>query len=576
MSLRIEDYALIGDCQTAALVGKDGAIDWLCLPRFDSDACFAALLGTPENGRWRIAPACPVTRTRRKYLGNTLVLETEFDTDAGTVAVIDFMPVRGTAPDVVRIVVGRRGTVPVRMELSLRFDYGSVVPWVQKADGGILAIAGPAAVRLHTRVPTHGENFTTAVEFRVAEGERVPFVLDWHRSYEADPQAIDAEAALKATITWWEEWSARCGYEGHRKDLVLRSLITLKALTYAPSGGIVAAPTTSLPEHLGGVRNWDYRYCWLRDATLTLLALINCGYTDEARAWREWLLRAVAGDPSKLQIMYGVGGERRLDEYEVPWLAGYEGSKPIRVGNAAHSQFQLDVYGEVSDALHHARKAGLKAAPAGWALEKALIAFVENAWDSPDEGIWEVRGPRRHFTHSKVMAWVALDRAIKSAERFGLDAPLDRWRGLRQTIHDRVCRDGFDATRGTFVRSFRSDQLDASLLMIPLVGFLPPYDPRVKGTVAAIEVHLVRDGFVLRYDTANADDGLPPGEGAFLPCSFWLADNYALAGAWDKAAGCSTGWPVCATTSGYCPRSTTRRPGGSWGTSRKRFLTSGW
>ncbi|MBX9582354.1 MAG: glycoside hydrolase family 15 protein [Gemmataceae bacterium] len=535
MPLRIEDYALIGDCQTAALVGKDGSIDWLCLPRFDSDAVFAALLGGPENGRWQIAPAVPVRAVRRRYLGDTLVLETVFETDGGAVAVTDFMPVRETVPVVVRIVEGRRGTVPVRMELVIRFDYGAVVPWVQKADGGIAAVAGPDAVRLRTPAPTHGEDLTTVAEFTVAGGERVPFVLTWHRSYDPTPEAIDPEAALRDTLSWWQEWSARCPYDGTRRDLVVRSMITLKALTYMPSGGIVAAPTTSLPEHVGGVRNWDYRYCWLRDATLTLLALLNCGYTDEAGAWQEWLLRAVAGDPSRLQIMYGVGGERRLDEYEVGWLPGYEGSRPVRVGNAAHAQFQLDVYGEVADALHHARLAGLKPAPAGWALEKALIRFVEDAWDEPDEGIWEVRGPRRHFTHSKVMAWVALDRAVKSAERFGLDAPLDRWRPLRQAIHDRVCREGFDPGLNSFVQSFGSNLLDASLLLIPLVGFLPPDDPRVRGTVAAVERHLVRDGFVLRYDTAKTDDGLPPGEGAFLPCTFWLADNYALIGEREKA-----------------------------------------
>jgi GH15 family glucan-1,4-alpha-glucosidase len=537
MSSRIEDYALIGDCQTAALVGKDGSIDWLCLPRFDSEACFAALLGTPKNGRWQIAPSAPVRNVSRRYVGDTLVLETVFETDSGAVAVTDFMPVRETVPDVVRIVEGRRGQVPVKMELVIRFDYGSVVPWVQKADGGIEAIAGPDALRVLTPVGLHGENLTTVAEFTVAEGQRIPFTLTWSQSYKAKPGKIDPEAALRDTRAWWEEWSARCRFDGPYRELVLRSLITLKAMTYMPSGGIVAAATTSLPEQLGGVRNWDYRYCWLRDATFSLLALLNCGYTDEARAWREWLLRAVAGDPSKLQIMYGVGGERRLDEYEVPWLAGYEGSKPVRVGNAAHAQFQLDVYGEVADALHLARTSGLKSAPVGWNLEKALLRFVEQAWDDPDEGIWEVRGPRRHFTHSKVMAWVAVARAIKSAEKFGLAAPLDRWRKLRKTIHDRVCADGFDPGMNSFVQSFDSKLLDASLLMIPLVGFLPSSDSRVKGTVAAIEKHLLRDGFVLRYDTSQTNDGLPAGEGAFLPCTFWLADNYALAGQRDKARG---------------------------------------
>jgi GH15 family glucan-1,4-alpha-glucosidase len=535
MALKIEDYALIGDCQTAALVGKDGSIDWLCLPRFDSGACFAALLGTAENGRWRIAPACPVAQSRRTYAGDTLVLETEFATDAGKVAIIDFMPVRKMVPDVVRIVEGRAGRVPMRMDLALRFDYGSIVPWVQREDGGVSAVAGPDAVHLRTPVPTRGEGLTTVAEFAVAAGQRIPLVLTWHRSYDTPPEPIDAEAALRETRSWWEEWSGRCHLECHRKDLVVRSLITLKALTYAPSGGIAAAPTTSLPEHLGGVRNWDYRYCWLRDATLTLLALVNAGYTDEAKAWREWLLRAVAGDPRRAQIMYGLGGERRLDEYEVPWLAGYEGSKPVRVGNAAHAQFQLDVYGEVADALFHAARSGLKPGAAGWHLERALIRRAAEISDEPDEGIWEVRGPRRHFTHSKVVAWVAIDRAIKSAERFGLEARLAEWRTVRRAIHERVCRDGFDAARGTFVQSFGSDLLDASLLMIPLVGFLPPSDPRVKGTVAAVERELLRDGFVMRYDTSRSDDGLPHGEGAFLPCTFWLADNYALAREAEKA-----------------------------------------
>jgi GH15 family glucan-1,4-alpha-glucosidase len=535
MSQRIEDYALIGDCETAALVGRDGSIDWLCLPRFDSAACFAALLGTPDNGRWQIAPAGPVSSTRRTYVGDTLVLETEFTTQAGTCAVIDFMPIRETTPNLVRIVEGRGGTVPVRAELILRFDYGSIVPWVQKDDHGIRAIAGANAVHLRSPVATHGENLTTVAEFTVAQGQRVPFVLTWHRSFDPDPEVIDPEAALRNTLSWWEEWSGRCTYRGAARALVVRSLVTLKAMTYAPSGGIVAAPTTSLPEHLGGVRNWDYRYCWLRDATLTLLALLNCGYVDEAKAWRDWLLRAVAGDPAELQIMYGVGGERRLDEYEVPWLAGYERSAPVRVGNAAHAQFQLDVYGEMADAMHQARVVGLQPAPAGWALGRTVMGFVERVWDAPDEGIWEVRGPRRHFTHSKVMAWVALDRAIRSAEQYHLDAPLDRWRSVRTAIHDRVCRDGFSTKLNSFVQSFDSERLDAALLMIPVVGFLPPNDPRVRGTVEAIEKHLVRDGFVLRYDTAQSEDGLPPGEGVFLPCSFWLADNYALLGEWDKA-----------------------------------------
>lgn len=535
MAMRIEDYALIGDCRTAALVGRDGSIDWLCLPRFDSPACFAALLGTAANGRWHLAPRRVVRAARRRYVGDTLVLETEFEADDGVVAVIDFMPVGGDAPQVVRVVEGRRGAVSMRGEVVIRFDYGSVVPWVRRADRGVSAVAGPDAIRLLTPAETHGEGLKTVSEFTVRAGERVPFVLAWHRSFEPDPQPADPEAALAHALAWWGEWAGRCTYAGVRRDLVLRSLLTLKALTYLPSGGIVAAATTSLPEFVGGVRNWDYRYCWLRDATLTLLALVDAGYMGEARAWRGWLLRAVAGDPARLRIMYGLGGERRLDEYEVPWLPGYEGSRPVRVGNAASVQFQLDVYGEMSDVAYQARAAGLEPAPEGWSLERKLVRFVEDEWDGPDEGIWEVRGPRRHFTHSKVMAWVALDRAIRSAERFRLDGPLERWRAVRQQIHDRVCREGFHPGLNSFVQSFGSDLLDASLLMIPIVGFLPPTDPRVRGTVRAIERHLLRDGFVQRYDTARGDDGLPPGEGAFLACTFWLADNYALLGEREEA-----------------------------------------
>jgi GH15 family glucan-1,4-alpha-glucosidase len=451
------------------------------------------------------------------------------------VAVIDFMPVRDVAPDVVRIVEGRRGTVRVRSELAIRFDYGSVVPWVQKDDGGITAVAGPNALHLRTPAETHGENMMTVSEFAVNEGDRVPFVLTWHHSYAPDPVPINPEAALGETLSWWEEWSSLCTYRGIEagpRDAVAHHVEgpDLPAQRRHRRGGhhVPARVPRRSPE-LG------LSLCWLRDATFTLLSLVNAGYTDEARAWREWLLRAVAGDPSKLQIMYGLGGERRLDEYEVPWLGGYEGSRPVRVGNAASTQFQLDVYGEVSDALHQARVAGLKAAPAGWALETALLQFVEEVWDQPDEGIWEVRGEKRHFTHSKVMAWVAVDRAIKSAERFGLDGPLDRWRALRQAIHDRVCRDGFDPELNSFVQSFGSKLLDASLLMLPIVGFLPPGDPRVRGTVEAIEKNLLRDGFVLRYDTSKSADGLPPGEGAFLACTFWLADNYALMGECEKA-----------------------------------------
>ncbi|HVK17574.1 MAG TPA: glycoside hydrolase family 15 protein [Fimbriiglobus sp.] len=535
MALRIEDYALIGDCQTAALVGTDGSIDWLCLPRFDSDACFAALLGTPDHGRWQVAPTTPVRCVRRSYRGDTLVLDTEFETDGGAVRVTDFMPIRGKAPDVVRIVEGVRGRVSMRSELVIRFDYGSFVPWVRRAADGIRAVAGPDSLQLHTTAETHGENLKTVSEFAVAAGQRVPFVLTWEHSYEPEPAAIDPEQALRDTLSWWGEWSARCTYDGEWRDLVVRSLITLKALTYMPSGGIVAAATTSLPEKIGGVRNWDYRYCWLRDATLTLLALINAGFVDEAREWGDWLLRAVAGDPSRTKIMYGLAGERRLPEYEVPWLPGYEGSKPVRVGNAAHDQFQLDVYGEVCDVLHHARLAGFRPREVSWNLARSLVGFVVAAWREPDEGIWEVRGPRQHFTHSKVMAWVALDRVIKSAEHFKMEAPLREWRRVRKAIHDRVCQDGYNAELNSFTQAFGSKLLDASLLMIPLVGFLPPDDPRVVGTVAAVEKYLRKDGFVARYDTGQTNDGLPPGEGAFLPCTFWLADCYAQMGRRDEA-----------------------------------------
>ncbi len=535
MTLRIEDYALVGDCHTAALVGKDGSFDWLCLPRFDSGACFASLLGTPANGRWKLAPESEPRAVRRRYLDDTLVLETEFVTDGGTAAVIDFMPIREQVPDLVRIVEGRRGQVAMRMELVIRPDHGSIVPWVRREEDGIRAIAGPDALRLRTAVATRGEDLTTVSDFTVSEGQRIPFTLTWHPSHEPAPAAIDPEKALADTVSWWQEWSSHCNYQGPWRDVVIRSLITLKALTYQPTGGIVAAVTTSLPEKIGGVRNWDYRFCWLRDATLTLLALLEAGYTDEAKAWREWLLRSVAGDPSIIQIMYGLAGERRLTEWEVPWLEGYEKSRPVRIGNAAHGQFQLDVYGEVCDAMHQGRKAGLKAVEADWNLERALVRFVEGAWDTPDEGIWEVRGPRQHFTHSKVMAWVAIDRAIKSAEQFGLEAPLDQWRAIRQTIHDRTCADGFDTKLNSFVQAFGSNLLDASLLMIPHVGFLPATDSRVRGTVAAIEQRLLHDGFVRRYDSSATKDGLPPGEGAFLPCTFWLADNYALMGRHDEA-----------------------------------------
>jgi GH15 family glucan-1,4-alpha-glucosidase len=535
MASRIEDYALIGDCQTAALVARDGSIDWLCFPRFDSGACFAALLGTPEHGRWLLAPKGTVRNIQRHYREGTLVLETDFETDEGAVTVIDCMPPRGREPDVVRMVVGRHGQVLMHMELAIRFDYGSIIPWVRRTPTGIQAVAGPDMLRLHAGVDLRGENFTTVADFTVTQGQRVPFVMSWHPSQEPAPPPLDPEEAIGHTERWWRVWSDRCTYEGPWREAVLRSLITLKALTYAPAGGIVAAPTTSLPEQLGGVRNWDYRYCWVRDATFTLYALMMGGYTEEARAWREWLLRAVAGKPSQLNIMYGLSGERRLTELKLEWLPGYEGASPVRVGNAAYRQFQLDVFGEVMDALHVARKAGLEPNENAWRVERALLDYLEGAWKEPDEGIWEVRGPRRHFTHSKVMAWVAVDRMVKAVERFGLEGPVERWHSLRAAIHEEVCRKGFDHDRNSFVQYYGGKELDASLLIISLVGFLPASEPRVRGTVEAIERHLVTDGFVARYPTTPEVDGLPPGEGAFLACSFWLADNLELLGRHDDA-----------------------------------------
>jgi GH15 family glucan-1,4-alpha-glucosidase len=530
MSSPIEDYAMIGDCHTAALVARDGSIDWLCFPRFDSGACFAALLGSEENGRWLLSPATKIQSIQRRYREDTLVLETDYETEDGAVTVIDCMPPRSKEPDVVRMVVGRRGQVRMRMRLTIRFDYGSIVPWVRRTHKGIRAIAGPDTLVLHTDVNLRGEGLTTVAEFTVSEGERVPFVLLWHPSHERTPSIDDPEGTIVHTERWWQEWSSRCTYEGPWRANVLRSLITLKALTYAPTGGIVAAPTTSLPEQLGGMRNWDYRYCWIRDATFTLYSLVHGGYTEEAHAWRDWLLRAVAGKPSELNIMYGLAGERRLTELEIGWLPGYEGSAPVRTGNAAHQQFQLDVYGEVADALYVARRAGLRPDENAWRVEQALIEFLESAWTKPDEGIWEVRGPRRHFTHSKVMAWVAVDRTVKAIERFGLKGPVERWRKLCSAIHDEVCRRGYNKELNAFVQFYDGKELDASLLMVPLVGFLPPDDPRVLGTIAAIQRDLVRDGFVARYNSKEEVDGLPPGEGVFLPCTFWLADNLALQG----------------------------------------------
>ena len=535
--MRIEDYALLGDTHTAALVGLDGSIDWLCLPRFDSGACFAALLGDARHGRWLLSPLGPVARTRRRYRPNTLVLETDFETEAGAVRLIDFMPPRDATPDVVRIVEGLRGQVRLRMELVVRFDYGSIIPWVRTIDGVLRAVGGPDSLYLHTPIETRGERLTTVADFVVSEGQRVPFVLTWHPSHEPPAEGADAEGALAETLAWWEDWSGRCTYAGEWREQVLRSLITLKALTYAPTGGIMAAPTTSLPEALGGVRNWDYRHCWLRDATFTLYSLMAAGYREEASAWRDWLLRAVAGDPARLQIMYGPAGERRLTEIELGWLPGYEGSAPVRIGNAAVNQFQLDVYGEVMDTLHQARRAGIEGNDFSSALQQHLLEFLETGWSQPDEGIWEVRGPRRHFTHSKVMAWVAVDRAVKDIEGYGLAGDVERWKRLRDTIHAEVCEKGYDPRRRSFVQYYGGPELDASLLMIPLVGFLPPADERVRATVEAVERELSHEGFVLRYRTNESRhvDGLPAGEGVFLACTFWLADNYWLLGRKDEA-----------------------------------------
>ncbi len=530
MPLRIEDYALIGNCRTAALVGRDGSIDWFCAPRFDSPACFAALLGSADHGRWQIAPQHRVRGTRRRYRAETLILETEFDTTDGRVRLIDCMPLWPDRTDIVRIVEGLRGRVPMRMEFVVRCGYGTVVPWVRRVDGALVATAGPDSLELRSGAEHHGEDFTTVATFNVGRGQRIPFVLTHFPSHEARPLPIDPQAAIDATELAWRNWCGGCTYDGRWRDAVLRSLITLKALTYAPTGGIAAAPTTSLPEQIGGMRNWDYRFCWPRDATFTLYALLLSGYHDEARAWRQWLLRAAAGRPQDLQIVYGVAGERELTELTIPWLPGYENSAPVRVGNAAARQTQLDVYGEVIDALCVARSAGLDPDEDAWRLERGLIDFVAANWEAPDSGIWEVRGEQRHFTHSKVMAWVAVDRAIKQAEQYDLRAPIARWRRLRAKMHAQICRRGFDAQRGTFVQYYGATDVDASLLLIPLVGFLPPTDPKVRGTLAAIQRDLGASGFVARYRTAPELDRLPAGEGTFLPCSFWLADNLALAG----------------------------------------------
>jgi GH15 family glucan-1,4-alpha-glucosidase len=536
MPSRIEDYAIIGDCESAALVGRNGSIDWLAWPRFDSDACFAALLGTPANGRWIIAPRDPTTRITRRYRANTLILETRFESEDGAATLIDFMPMRDERCDLVRLVVGERGALPMRVELVIRFGYGAIVPWVTRLeDGALRAIAGPNMLVMRTPVGLRGEDLKTVGEFVITAGHTIPFVLTYGASHLPPPAAPDPSAVLAATEAFWTTWASRCQAGKLWPDAITRSLLTLKALTYAPTGGIIAAPTTSLPEHLGGPRNWDYRFCWLRDATFTLLALMNGGYYDEAHAWREWLLRAVAGSPSQMQIMYGIGGERRLTEWLVPWLPGYEGSHPVRVGNAAHDQLQLDVYGELMDALHLARSHGLAVSASGWDLQRAVLDHLERIWQEPDAGIWEVRGPPCHFIYSKVMTWVAFDRAIKSAEQFGLRGPLHHWRKLRDTIHADVCTRGFDPELGSFVQCYGTKELDASLLLLSCTGFLPPNDPRIGGTVEAIERGLMVDGFVRRYDTHRTADGLPPGEGVFLACSFWLVDAYVMLGRLDDA-----------------------------------------
>ena len=529
--LRIEDYALIGDCGTAALVGRNGSIDWLCLPRFDSPACFAALLGKPEHGRWLIAPTDPDPKIERRYINDSLVLATTFTTADGAVRLIDFFRPRHGSVNVVRLVQGLSGRVKMQVEVVLRFDYGSLVPWVERlAEGGISAIAGPERVVLRTPIELVGEDLKTVGEFEIRDGETIPFVLSYGDSHLPPPRPVDPQRALENALAFWRQWSMRCASAGPWSDTVKGSLAVLKGLTYAPTGGIVAAPTTSLPEQLGGTRNWDYRYCWLRDATFTLLALMHAGCSGEARSWRDWLFRAVAGSPEQIQIMYAIGGERRLTEWEVPWLPGYEASRPVRIGNAASAQTQLDIFGEILDVFYHTYLSGLAPADRARPLVRAVLDHLAGIWGDPDEGIWEVRGPPQHFTHSKVMAWVAFDRAIKIAERLDGGSETAPWVEIRDKIHADVCAKAFDPELGSFVQAYGSKSLDAALLLLPLVGFLPPTDRRILGTVKAIEKRLVYDGLVFRYDTGNGVDGLPPGEGAFLACSFWLADNYILQG----------------------------------------------
>jgi len=537
MPSRIEDYALIGDCQTAALVARDGSIDWLCFPRFDSGACFAALLGEPDHGRWSLAPTATIERSTRRYRHDTLILETVHETADGVVRVIDFMPPRGDAPDIVRIVEGLQGQVEICSDLAIRFDYGQIVPWVRRVDSARVAVAGPDALCFRTPVDVHGEQMTTVARFTVGPGDRIPFVLTWFPSHLPPAEPIDPEQALADTESYWLDWAESCNHHGDYHDEIHASLLVLKALTYKPTGGIVAAPTTSLPEHIGGPRNWDYRYCWLRDATLTLTAMLNAGYRDEARDWRSWLLRAVAGDPADLQIMYGLAGERRLDERELEWLPGFLGSSPVRVGNAASTQLQLDVYGEVLDAAYQTQVAGVEADEFAWSLWRKLLEWLEDGWRRPDAGIWEVRGPLRHFTHSKVMAWVAFDRAVRMHEEFGGQGPADRWRALRDEIHAEVLERAWDEPKQAFTQSYEDDALDASSLLMPSVGFLDANDPRFVSTVAAIRRELTVDGLLLRYRPRldGAVDGIAAGEGVFLPCSFWLADALALQGRHDEA-----------------------------------------
>jgi GH15 family glucan-1,4-alpha-glucosidase len=541
MVKRIEDYGLIGNMLSAALVGRDGSIDWLCLPRFDSPACFAALLGSPDNGRWKIAPVGEDVAVSRRYLPDTAILETRFETGSGVVTLTDFMPISDDENhiDVVRIVTGISGLVDMEMELALRFEMGQAVPWVRRKDYGLSAVAGPNAVELHTSLPLHGRDMKTLASFRVVEGESVPITMAYHLSNAPPHFVADRRDALERTAIWWREWAKRGSFEDMPDTLrepVMRSLITLKMLIYAPTGGIVAAPTTSLPEAIGGARNWDYRYCWLRDSALTLYALLNSGYREEAEHWRQWLLRAVAGAPDQLQIMYGIAGERWLPEFEVPWLAGFENSKPVRIGNGAAGQTQIDVYGELIDTLHAARAAELQPQDEAWRLQKVLLEHLQTIWRTPDRGIWEVRGPVRAFTHSRMMAWVAFDRAVASVERFGLDGPVEEWRRVRAEIHDDICTNGFNPEKNSFVQFYGGTTVDASLLLMPQVGFLPIKDPRVLGTIAAIERELVHGGLVARYSTVGFEDGVGGREGAFLACSFWLADAYVLAGRHDDAS----------------------------------------